>query len=467
MTQASDEVEVFSSLAARLGQSNASLLAICHRVGINIFDPNYASIPLTDVQVQALTRYVTESETIKASESTKKKKKNQQHRPIKQRKKLDDDEPRSLVDLSEYFGVPVDELRSICEENDIPVTLDQNDLAKNSRKKLTGILASQNFGAAGIESAGDTPEIPITYVATKEKNKTGASQQILERATIKRIAVLAKELSTTEDLLRFVIDALQIRVIEDRQDKIEVRHETDIARALNLINELPGEINERHELKLKTVAARFRTTVPALLVLCSEHGIPTRYKRYVSAHGGLHLATLLQTPGVLEKLDTSAKETSSTPAPDDMNTPKEVEVSEAVNYQGVSLARQNFEGFSFENSVMKEVDLSLAILVHANLRRVDAREGTFTRTKAFSADFSYSDISHAHFDHADMSSANLHSANCSDTNFTNANFQNADLTDANFTGADVRWADFNGARFHNTTWIDGRTIDSFTETLSS
>jgi hypothetical protein len=462
MKESATSGEVFSSVAARLGHSNASLLYVCHRVGINIFDPNYSNLELSDVQVQAITRFVIEEKPVKAGSNKKKKKPSR--KPIKNKKKQDEDEPRSLVDMAEYFDVSIEYLRTICDENEIPVTLDQDDLSKNYRRALIGILIATDFNTHTVSEETTTVN-PITLTVQKAKTPNVDSPAIRERATHKRISVLARELGATETVLRFIIDSLQIPIFEDRHEKIEVRHEADIAKALTLVDELPGDLNDRGELKLKSVAARFSTSVVALVALCEENAIPTRHKRYVSSHGGLRLATLLNSSGITEKLQASIQEGDVHPEPsEDITT--EVSGIEAVNYQGISLARQNFEGFSFQNSMMREVNLSQSTLLYADLSGTNAIDGVFTRAKAAFSNFSGSTLAQARFDHADLSNANFSGADCTNANFTNTNLRTTDFTDANLSGADIRWADFSGAILHNTTWIDGRLVHSLEQAIA-
>lgn len=109
MEQSAATGELFSALAVRLGHSNASLLYVCHRVGINIFDPDYADLELSEVQVQAITRFVNEEKPAETGSSQKKKK--PPRKPKKAKKKQDEDEPRSLVDMAEYFDVSIEHLR--------------------------------------------------------------------------------------------------------------------------------------------------------------------------------------------------------------------------------------------------------------------------------------------------------------------------------------------------------------------
>lgn len=455
--------EKFSSLAARLGETNASLLTVCHRIGINIFDPNYPNLELDDFQIHALTKHVQESKHSDDS-VTKKKKKKQPFKPTNARiKQDDDDEPRSLQSISEYFDVPLESLKALCVANDIPVTTDKNDLSKNNRRKLMNLVVLLNIKAGSDNSVIEPPENPITHVIRPAKSKERKRPAIVERATTKRISVLAKELNTTETDLRFVIESLLIPIIKDRHDKIEIRHESEIAQALSLVSELPADFNDRGEFRLKTFASHFDTNVPTLIKVCDAHGIDTRHKRYVSQAAGLRLAALLNNPDVLKKLQSTSE--VSEPAHEEEKS-GEIVADSPINYQGVSLAHQNFERFSFQNSLMSEVDLSHSVLVHTNLQGADATEGLFTRSRAAFSDFSHSTLVRAAFNHADLSNAVFFGADCSGANFTNANLQNVNFTNAILNQADVRWANFKGTVFHNTTWIDGRIIHSYDQSFS-
>lgn len=462
MEQSAATGELFSALAVRLGHSNASLLYVCHRVGINIFDPDYSNLELSEVQVQAITRFVNEEKPAETGSNQKKKK--PPRKPQKAKKKQDVDEPRSLVDMAEYFDVSIEYLRRICDENEIPVTLDQDDLSKNNRRALIGILIATDFNSPTVGEESKTVN-PIIHTTLKVKSPNADTSASRDRATHKRISVLARELGSTETVLRFIVDSLQIPIIEDRHDKVEVRHETDIAQALTLVDELPGELNDRGELKLKSVATRFNTSVPALIALCEEHAIPTRHKRYVSPHGGLRLATLLNNPDITAKLLLSPRPETGDPEPAEDIQP-DISPIDAVNYQGISLARQNFEGFSFQNSMMNEVNLSQSILLNADFTGANATDGVFTRVRAMFCNFSSSVLANSRFDHADLSNADFSNADCRDTNFSNAILQNADFTGSNLSGADIRWADFSGAILHNTTWIDGELVNSLEQAFS-
>ncbi len=465
MSENSNEYENFTALASRLGLSPAELLVVTHKVGLGIFDPNYGAIDLSPIQIAKIIQYVGERETDEESQTSnkkpKKKTRRQQINVMKAKKKSNEEkDPLTVREFETFFNLSEEEIRNVCEENDITISAGNHTFSKVDRRRLTIILTNRKLNG----SLTDAAETTIPVIEIKQVNSLTPSSVSVERAVHKRISVLARELETDEDTLHYVIDALQVRIIHDRFEKVEVRHEQAIKTALKAMANLPKEFNDRGELKLKAIASTFGVPHARLVQFCAERGIPIRHTRYVSPHGGLRIATLLDSQDVIKELnrtDNSATSSSIT----SVVTEESVIETPTVNYQGISLTRQNFKEFSFENSDMRQVDMKFSILVQANLKGVDATDGEFSRVQAALADFSNANLSHARFDHADLSRSSLKNACCIGTNFSNTNFRGADLTGANLANADVRWADFSGATFSNTTWVNGQIINSSSEAV--
>ena len=465
MSENSDGYENFTNLASRLGLNPAEMLVISHKVGLGIFDTNYGAIDLTSIQVakiiQYLAEYETKEEELSSSKKTKKKTRRQQNNAIKAKTKAKEEtDPKTVNEFATFFNLPEEDIRHICEESDITISAGNHTFSKVDRRKLTLLLSNRRLNG----SVDDATEIVIPVIQKKRPNSSTPNQVAVERAVHKRISVLARELETDEDTLHFVIDALQIRIIHDRFEKVEVRHEASIKTALSAMANLPNDFNDRGEIKLKAIAAKFSVPHSRLVQFCAKQGIPIRHTRYVSPHGGLRIATLLDSQDVIQELTRS--DASTVPAtPTTNNEEKLVEQAPAVNYQGISLTRQNFKEFSFEKSDMRQVDLSFSILERANLAGVDATDGEFSRVQAAHADFSNANLSNAKFDHADISNGSFRNACCIGTNFSNANLQRVDFTGADLTNADFRWADLSDAIISNTTWITGEIINSSTEAV--
>lgn len=465
MSENSDEHENFTALATRLGLSPAEMLVITHKVDLGIFDPSYGSIDLSPIQVAKIIQYLvermSEEEEKPASKKIKKKTRRQQHNVIKAKKKGEDaKEPKSIIEFSEFFNLPEEDIRQICEDNELTVLTNKHTMSKVDRRKLTIVLSNKKLNS----SVDDAAEIIIPVIETKRHNSSAPSHVTIERAVHKRISVLARELETDEDTLHYVIDALQIRIIQDRFQKVEVRHEAIIKTAITAMTNLPDDFNDRGEMRLKAIASKFGVPHSRLVRFCAEKGIPIRHTRYVSPHGGLHIATLLTSHNVVQDLNKNHSSIALTPAVED-ETEESTLHKPTVNYQGISLTRQNFKEFSFEKSDMRQVDLSFSILVQANLKGVDATDGELSRVQATLADFSDAILSNTKFEHADLSMSSFRNACCIGTNFSNTNLQRVDFTGANLTNADFRWADLSEAIFSNTTWINGEIINSFTEAI--
>jgi len=457
--------ENFTSLATRLGLSPAELLVVTHKIGLSIFDLNYGSLELDPMQIAAIHDHVSQqadSATVSDSKRSKKKTKKQQLNTTKTKKRDEKEEdPISIEDFVSFFNVSSEILMQLCKDNDIVVGDVKQHLSKANRRTLSSLLYAHSLNVVDHDDA----EVFIPIVEVKKLDVEHSAPVAIKRAANKRISVLCRETETDEATLRYVIDALQIRIIHDRFEKIEVRHEDEIKTAITLMKDLPTERTERGEMRLKGMAAKYQVPVFKLADLCAEHGIPTRHKRYVSTHGALRLATLLSDSEILRRLHHPDLIHDESMAVDVVY--EEVTNAESVNYQGISLARQNFKDFSFEKSDMRQVDLSHSILVDANLKSVDAREGQFIRAQAANANFSAANVSDANFDHADLSRSIFVNATCEGTIFANANLQRADFSGANLTGADARWANFSGAIFSNTIWINGLVINHIDETTTA
>lgn len=465
MGENSDGYENFTALASRLGLNPAEMLVVAHKVGLGIFDPNYGSLDLSPNQVAKIVQYVAEritaDEEQPSNKKPKKKTRHQQNNAIKAKTKVRrEKDPLTINEFVTFFNLPEEDIRHICEENDITISAGNHTFSKVDRRKLTIILTNKKLN----ESLTDPAETIIPVIEKKRPNSSSPTQATIERAVHKRVSVLARELEADEDTLHYVIDALQIRIIYDRFEKVEVRHELAIKTALRATANLPDDVNDRGEIKLKAIASKFGVPHARLVQFCAEQGIPIRHTRYVSPHGGLRIATLLDSQDVIQQLNRSSTNPVSSAAPPE-NAEELVEQMPAVNYQGISLTRQNFKEFSFEKSDMRQVDLSFSILVQANLKGVDATDGEFSRVQAALADFSNANLSNARFDHADLSRSSFRNTCCIGTNFSNTNLQRTDFTGANLTNADFRWADLSGAIFTNTTWINGEVINSSTEAV--
>ena len=453
---------IFSDLATSLGLTNAELFSTCHKAGIPIFDQHYQSLTLTSDQVQVLTAFVS-SQVSEAPTKGKNSKKKQRETKIRQLRKPAPPAIPVLVtvqDFSEYYGLAIDQVKQLCTDNEITSEQQNWSITRRMRKELHDILR-KGIGSPDSDTGvtNSLQDLLAQALAEPENAKKAQPPAKQQRVTHKRIAVLTRELGISEPILLFVIDALQIPFTVERNPKIEIRHQDDIAVALSMLNELKIDSENTKNIRAQIICEHFGVSLPSVLNLCIEKGIPVRNKKQLSAHGVLRVGTLLNDPvrlNSIKRLDQLAE--SSTPSnPTEETTTKET--VEVIDYQGVSLVRQNFEGFSFENAEMTKVDLSHSVLVEASFTSATICGGLFKRVLAHKANLNLVNAVEAIFDHADLSNSSLVGATCTNAVFTNANLRNADLTNAVLTGADIRWANLSGVIISNTTWIDGTVVN--------
>jgi uncharacterized protein YjbI with pentapeptide repeats len=458
-----EDPTIFADLATSLGLTNAELFSTCHKAGIPIFDQHYQSLTLTSDQVQTLTTFVSSQVSEVPTKGTNSKKKQRETKMRQLRKPPAPAIPVlvTVQDFSEHYGLALDRVKQLCSENAITSEQQNWSITKHMRKELHSILinyiASPDAEAEVPNSLQDLLNQALAEPESAKKTQPAARQ---ERVTHKRIAVLTRELGISEPILLFIIDALQIPFTVERNPKIEIRHQEDIAVALSMLNELKIDSESTKNIRAQVLCEHFGVSLRSVLNLCIEKGIPVRNKKQLSAHGVLRVGTLLNDPvrlNGIKRLDQLAD--SNTPSnPTEETTTKEI--VEVIDYQGVSLVRQNFEGFSFENAEMTKVDLSHSVLVGASFISATICGGLFKRVLAHKANLNSVNAVEAIFDHADLSNTSLVGATCTNAVFTNANLRNADLTNAVLTGADIRFANLSGVIISNTTWVDGTVVNA-------
>ena len=183
-------------------------------------------------------------------------------------------------------------------------------------------------------------------------------------------------------------------------------------------------------MRVSKIAKRSGLEVKDLINLCSEFNIQVQNKSFVSAADGVYLQTLCLGHKV------------KTPASREEELVLEVikNLSEdRVQYRNSNYVRQDFTNAKFNNSDFRQVN------------------------------FGYSDVSNADFSGCLLVESQLIRVTAvgtifDDTTISNCSFEFADLTGASFLNSKLEDVSFRKAIFGNTKWVDGRLINSESET---
>lgn len=486
----------FGELAIELGLTNAELVSRSFRLGIKVITGDVANHQYS-VDEAALLRQSTASPN-KNEPDRRRDKKKKNKKTSKTRTQIGDDLTTPTM-FAEYYKKSVEEVLAVCNSHGFNVlhpeqrlTIKQIDSlykifalgeislginlvsplknaigdllsdAKNSATRWEGKRVHELAKELGMTNAevidlchklGIGVKGPSSTVieaqADRLRSRAGRdglirdtqSTAAFEKPVIKiraelksdqknkRISVLANELNVQELTLRWLIDAVRATVIEGKQPKINLRDEALVKAACEVWANLPVDKNMIDRMRVSKIAKRSGATIKDLFKLCNDLNIKIQNKSFVSASDGVFLQTLYSRKG--------------TEAPSKNNeevVPQQANVLgvERVQYRNTSYLRQNFAETSFVNSDFQQVNFGYADISGSDFTGCSLRDSQLTRVRAVGSVFVNAKIS-----------------NCS--------FDFADLTGANFLDSEVSAVSFRKATFAETTWFDGRLINSESE----
>jgi hypothetical protein len=343
--------------------------------------------------------------------------------------------------LAEHFKIEVSEMMKICASFGFNIQFPTQRLTIKQTNLLyekfgTNDLLQQESSGHSLKSAiGDLlSEAPIYEVKTK-------AQSSVTKQKNKRISVLAEELAIQEMTLRWIVEAVRVGVLEGKQPKIDVRHEDLVKAACLVWVGLPDSKNMVDRVRLSKISKRLNSSINDLIAVCKKFDISAINKTFLSASDSIYLQALFVSgsiPGLHSKDNNQAEAHSFAKQDDDQDSigeNKEVRVKPRVQYRNLNYSRQNFSDSPFKDSDFIGVN------------------------------FNYSDISYANFSNCSLTESQLIRVIAVNTNFeettiNNCNFEFSDLTGASFLKAKLENVNFRKAIFSNTTWTDGRVIDS-------
>jgi hypothetical protein len=117
-----------------------------------------------------------------------------------------------------------------------------------------------------------------------------------------------------------------------------------------------------------------------------------------------------------------------------------------LRLDGLDLADVDLCDASFYFCLMREIDLSGALLLRTHFQAANLQGANFDTTLLHGADFSSADLTAACFYRSDLLGSNFTRATCTDTDFRFARLQAANLTSASFSGARVTGVKFGGTQ---------------------
>ena len=418
----------FRDLAIELGLTNPELVTKSFRFGIKVITGDVANHQFSESEADLLRESIDEPKIDKPEDGRSKKKKNKK----KSKSKTDPEDLTTLIMFADFYQKEIGEVITFCNSygfnikdpsqrltvKQINLLYKQFGIAELLKVENLGAPLQSTFGNLLLEASG-TPEIkPKSHLNVshgKQKNK--------------RISVLADELNVEEVTLRWLIGAVRANVIEGKQPKIDVRHESLIRTACEVWAQLPEGTNMVDRMRVSKIVKRSGLEVKDLMGLCSEFNIQIQNKSFVSAADGVYLQTLC----LSHKVEIPASQEEEV-------VPKVLESlsEERVQYRNANYARQDFSGAIFKNSDFWQVNFGYADVSQADFSGCSIREAQLTRVHAVGTIFDDSKIS-----------------NCS--------FDFADLTGASFLNSELSAVSFRKATFAKTIWIDGRLINSESE----
>ena len=418
----------FGDLAIELGLSNAELVTKSFKLGIRVITADIANYLLAEVEANLLRAQINEQINIKPDDGRLKKKKVKK----KSKSRIESSDLTTPEMFAEFYQKEIGEVITFCNSygfnvehpsqrltvKQINLLYKQFDIAELLKVDNLGTPLQGTFGNLLREASG-APEV-------KPKSNVNASHG---KQKNKRISVLAGELNVQEVTLRWLIGAVRANVIEGKQPKIDVRHESLIRTACEVWAQLPEGTNMVDRMRVSKIVKRSGLEVKDLMGLCSEFNIQIQNKSFVSAADGVYLQTLC----LSHKVEIPASQEEDV-------VPKVLESlsEERVQYRNANYARQDFSGAIFKNSDFWQVNFGYADVSQADFSGCSIREAQLTRVHAVGTIFDDSKIS-----------------NCS--------FDFADLTGASFLNSELSAVSFRKATFAKTIWIDGRLINSESE----
>lgn len=418
----------FRDLAIELGLTNPELVTKSFRFGIKVITGDVANHQFSESEADLLRESIDEPKIDKPEDGRSKKKKNKK----KSKSKTDPEDLTTLIMFADFYQKEIGEVITFCNSYGFNIKDPSQRLTVkqiNLLYKQFGIaelLKVENLGAPLQSTFGNLLHEASGAPEVKPKSHVNASQG---KQRNKRISVLADELNVQEVTLRWLIGAVRANVIEGKQPKIDVRHESLIRTACEVWAQLPEGTNMVDRMRVSKIVKRSGLEVKDLMGLCSEFNIQIQNKSFVSAADGVYLQTLclshkVEIPGSQEE-DVVPKVLESLS-------------EERVQYRNANYARQDFSGAIFKNSDFWQVNFGYADVSQADFSGCSIREAQLTRVHAVGTIFDDSKIS-----------------NCS--------FDFADLTGASFLNSELSAVSFRKATFAKTIWIDGRLINSESE----
>ena len=418
----------FRDLAIELGLTNPELVTKSFRFGIKVITGDVANHQFSESEADLLRESIDEPKIDKPEDGRSKKKKNKK----KSKSKTDPEDLTTLIMFADFYQKEIGEVITFCNSygfnikdpsrrltvKQINLLYKQFGIAELLKVENLGAPLQSTFGNLLLEASG-TPEV-------KPKSHLNVSHG---KQRNKRISVLADELNVEEVTLRWLIGAVRANVIEGKQPKIDVRHESLIRTACEVWAQLPEGTNMVDRMRVSKIVKRSGLEVKDLMGLCSEFNIQIQNKSFVSAADGVYLQTLC----LSHKVEIPASQEEDV-------VPKVLESlsEERVQYRNANYARQDFSGAIFKNSDFWQVNFGYADVSQADFSGCSIREAQLTRVHAVGTIFDDSKIS-----------------NCS--------FDFADLTGASFLNSELSAVSFRKATFVETKWIDGRLINSESE----
>ena len=418
----------FRDLAIELGLTNPELVTKSFRFGIKVITGDVANHQFSESEADLLRESIDVPKIDKPEDGRSKKKKNKK----KSKSKTDPEDLTTLIMFADFYQKEIGEVITFCNSygfnikdpsqrltvKQINLLYKQFGIAELLKVENLGAPLQSTFGNLLLEASG-TPEV-------KPKSHLNVSHG---KQRNKRISVLADELNVEEVTLRWLIGAVRANVIEGKQPKIDVRHESLIRTACEVWAQLPEGTNMVDRMRVSKIVKRSGLEVKELMGLCSEFNIQIQNKSFVSAADGVYLQTLC----LSHKVEIPASQEEDV-------VPKVLESlsEERVQYRNANYARQDFSGAIFKNSDFWQVNFGYADVSQADFSGCSIREAQLTRVHAVGTIFDDSKIS-----------------NCS--------FDFADLTGASFLNSELSAVSFRKATFVETKWIDGRLINSESE----
>ena len=419
----------FRDLAIELGLTNPELVTKSFRFGIKVITGDVANHQFSESEADLLRESIDEPKIDKPEDGRSKKKKNKK----KSKSKTDPEDLTTLIMFADFYQKEIGEVITFCNSygfnikdpsqrltvKQINLLYKQFGIAELLKVENLGAPLQSTFGNLLLEASG-TPEIkPKSHLNVshgKQKNK--------------RISVLADELNVEEVTLRWLIGAVRANVIEGKQPRIDLRHENLIRTACEVWAQLPEGTNMVDRMRVSKIAKRSGLEVKDLINLCSEFNIQVQNKSFVSAADGVYLQTLclghkVKTPA--SRVDELAIETVENLS------------GNRVQYRNSNYVRQDFTNAKFNNSDFRQVNFGYSDVSNADFSGCLIVESQLIRVTAVGTIFD-------------------------DATILNCSFEFADLTGASFLNSKLEDVSFRKAIFGNTKWVDGRLINSESET---